>query len=43
MLKLGGVLTILFIGALILILLRLDRIAPRKGWDHAKPHQAGLS
>ena len=43
MLKLGGALTILFVGALILILLRLERIAPRKGWDHAKPHQAGLS
>jgi protein SCO1 len=43
MLKLGGALTILFIGGLILILLRLDRIAPRKGWDHAKEHQAGLS
>jgi protein SCO1/2 len=43
MLKLGGALTILFIGGLILVLLRLERIAPRKGWDHAKPHQAGLS
>ena len=43
MLKLGGALTILFVGALILILLRLERIAPRKGWDHPKPHQAGLS
>jgi protein SCO1 len=43
MLKLGGALTILFVGALILVLLRLERVAPRKGWDHAKPHQAGLS
>jgi protein SCO1 len=43
MLKLGGVLTILFIGGLILVLLRLERIAPRRGWDHAKPRQAGLS
>ena len=43
MLKLGGALTILFIGGLILVLLRLERIAPRKGWDHAKPRQAGLS
>lgn len=43
MLKLGGALTILFIGGLILVLVRLERIAPRKGWDHAKPHQAGLS
>ena len=41
MLKVGGALTILFVGALILILLRLERIAPRKGWDHMKPHQAG--
>jgi len=43
MLKLGGALTILFVGGLILVLLRLERIAPRKGWDHAKPRQAGLS
>ena len=43
MLKVGGALTILFVGALILILLRLERIAPRKRWDHVKPHQAGLS
>ena len=43
MLKVGGALAILFVGALILILLRLERIAPRKGWDHVKPHQAGLS
>ena len=43
MLKVGGALTILLVGALILILLRLERIAPRKGWDHVKPHQAGLS
>ena len=43
MLKLGGALTILFVGGLILVLLRLERIAPRRGWDHAKPRQAGLS
>jgi protein SCO1/2 len=42
MLKLGGAVIILFIGGLILVLLRLERIAPRKGWDHAKPHQARL-
>jgi len=42
MLKLGGALTILFVGGMILILLRLERIAPRKGWDHAKPHPTGL-
>ena len=43
MLKLGGALTILLVGGLILVLLRLERIAPRRRWDHAKPHQAGLS
>jgi protein SCO1 len=43
MLKLGGALTVLFIGGLILVLLRLERIAPPRGWDHAKPRQAGLS
>jgi protein SCO1 len=42
MLKLGGALTILFVGGMILIFLRLERIAPRKGWDHSKPPQAGL-
>jgi protein SCO1/2 len=42
MLKLGGALTILVVGGMILIFLRLERIAPRKGWDHSKPHQAGL-
>jgi protein SCO1/2 len=43
MLKLGAALTILLVGGLILVLLRLERIAPRSGWDHAKPHQSGLS
>ncbi len=38
MLKVGGALTILFVGALIFILLRLERIAPRRGWDHVTPH-----
>ena len=41
MLKLGGALTILFVGALILILIRLERSAPHRGWDHG-PHEAGL-
>jgi len=41
MLKLGGALTILFIGVMILILIRLERIAPHRGWDR-NPHQAGL-
>jgi hypothetical protein len=43
MLKLGGAVTVLLLGGLLLILFRLDRIAPRSGWDHAKPRQAGLS
>lgn len=43
MLKLGGALTILFVGGLIFILIRLERIAPHRGWDQAKPGQAGLS
>ena len=43
MLKLGGAATILLLGGLLLLLFRLDRIAPRSGWDHAKPRQAGLS
>ncbi len=44
MLKLGGGLTILFLGALLFIMIRLDRsAAPRKSWNHAKPGQAGQS
>ena len=43
MLKLGGAVTILLLGGLLLVLFRLERIAPRSGWDHAKPRQAGLS
>ena len=43
MLKVGGALTILLIAGLLLILFRLERSAPRSGWDHAKPRQAGLS
>jgi len=34
MLKLGGGITILFLGALILILIRLEKIAPRKSWNN---------
>ena len=41
MLKVGGALTILFVGALILILIRLERTAPQRGWDRG-PHEAGL-
>ena len=43
MLKIGAAVTILFIAGLLLLLFRLERIAPRGGWDHAKPRQAGLS
>lgn len=43
MLKLGGGLTILFLGVLLFIMIRLDRSAPRKGWHDAKPRPAGLS
>jgi len=41
MLKLGGALTILVIGSLIFILIRLERSAPHQGWDHG-PHEARL-
>ncbi len=43
MLMLGGAATILLLGGFLLVLFRLERIAPRSGWDHAKPRQAGLS
>jgi protein SCO1/2 len=43
MLKLGGGLTILLLGGLILILLRLERIAPRRAWDQDKSGNAALS
>jgi protein SCO1 len=36
MLKLGGGLTIVLLGGLLLILFRLERIAPRRAWDDAK-------
>ncbi len=42
MLKIGGGLTILFIGALILILIRLDRAAPHQGWDKSELAHSGL-
>ena len=42
-LKLGGGVTILFLAGLILVLLRLERIAPRSGWDPDKSGQATLS
>jgi len=43
MLKLGGGLTILLLGGLILILLRLERIAPRRAWDQSKSGNPALS
>ena len=43
LLKLGGAITILFIGGLILILLRLEKLAPRRARDNAKSDPAGLS
>src|SRR5579872_3381899 len=43
MLKVGGGLTILLLGGLLLILFRLERIAPRSGWDQTKSGQPGLT
>ena len=43
LLKIGAAVTILFIAGLLLVLFRLERIAPRSSWDHRKPRQAGLS
>ena len=43
MLKIGAAVTILFLAGLLLVLFRLERIAPRSGWDPANPRQAGLS
>jgi protein SCO1/2 len=41
MLQVGGAITILFVGGLLLILFRLGRAAPpRKNWDQEKPGQA---
>jgi protein SCO1/2 len=43
MLKLGGAVTILFVVGLILLLIRLERTAPRRRWDDAESHHAGLT
>jgi protein SCO1/2 len=43
MLKLGGGLTILLLGGLILILIRLDKIAPRRRWDQGQSGRSGFS
>jgi protein SCO1 len=42
-LKIGAAVTILLIAGLLLVLFRLERSVPRRGWDDAKPGQAGLS
>jgi len=42
MLKLGGGLTIVLLGGLLLILFRLERIAPRRAWDDTKSGHSGL-
>lgn len=39
MLKLGALLTILFLGILLFVLFRLERIAPRKRWDQTRGGQ----
>jgi protein SCO1 len=43
MLKLGGAFTILFLGALILILIRLEKLAPRRAWDDTQSGPTGVS
>lgn len=43
MLKLGGALTILLLGALLFILFRLDRIARRRAWSQGGSGRARLS
>jgi len=42
MLKIGAGLTVLLIGGLILILIRLDRAAPHQGWDKSELAHSGL-
>jgi protein SCO1/2 len=42
MLKLGGGLTIILLGGLLLILFRLERSAPRRAWDDTKSGHSGL-
>jgi protein SCO1/2 len=40
MLKVGGAVTILLVVGMILIFLRLERMAPRSSWEHANTRQA---
>jgi protein SCO1/2 len=42
MLKVGAGLTIFLIGGMLLILIRLDRVAPHQGWDKSEAPQSGL-
>ena len=42
MLKIGAALTIFLIGGMLLILIRLDRVAPHQGWDKSEAPQSGL-
>jgi protein SCO1 len=42
MLKIGGGLTILLVGLMLVILLRLERVATRTGWNQTKSQQSGL-
>ena len=39
MLKIGAVLTVLFLGILLFVLFRLERIAPRRSWDQTRGGQ----
>lgn len=43
MLKVGGAVTILFLAAMLLVLFRLERIAPRSSWDQPKSGHAPLT
>ena len=42
MLKIGAGLTIFLVGGMLLILIRLDRVAPHQGWDKSEAPQSGL-
>ncbi len=42
MLKVGAGLTIFLVGGMLLILIRLDRVAPHQGWDKSEAPQPGL-
>ena len=42
MLKVGAGLTIFLVGGMLLILIRLDRVAPHQGWDKSEAPQSGL-